>query len=293
MNVTARWVVTDSAPTGTTDWTPDVILHDLDEATYHQRPELSSTGARRILDSPAKFRYWADRPEPPKRTFELGTATHTKILGTGQSWIEYPPEHLTPSGNVSTKAATVEWENEQRAAGLIPISASDARRVDAMAEAVLANDDARPILERITGREVSIIADVDGVPSRARYDLYNGTEAGDLKTARDASPKGFNQSVGRYGYHVQEQWYRDVHRAETGRDLASFPFIVVEVTAPYLVGVYELDFMWEDIAKTRTKHARELYARCVETNTWPGYGTATLTPPTWAIYENEEEEIQV
>jgi hypothetical protein len=57
--------------------------------------------------------------------------------------------------------------------------------------------------------------------------------------------------------------------------------------------VYDLDFMWEDLAKERTATARERWRRCTETNTWPGYASATLTPPTWAIYENEEQEIQV
>lgn len=270
-----------------------VTLHNLPDWDYHARAELSSTGARKLLDSPARFRHWADNPQPPKAAFDLGHAAHAKILGVGASIVVYPDEHLTPSGNVSTKAATVEWEREQRANGLTPIGAGDARRVDAVAEAVLADAKARPILESIAGREVTLIADVDGVASRARFDLYDGTRGADLKTARDASPKGFNRSVGAYGYHVQERWYRDVHKAETGTELASFPFIVVETAAPHLVGVYDLDFMWEDIATKQVKRARELYAACTTSGEWPGYAPITLTPPTWAIYENDEEEIQV
>jgi hypothetical protein len=270
-----------------------MILYDLPEQAYHARPELSSTGARRILDSPARFRYYQDHPEPSKASFDLGSAAHTKILGVGARTVIYPDEHLTPSGNVSTSKATVAWEQEQRAAGLIPIGKRDADKVNAMAEAVLADTAARRILEKITGREVSIIADVEGVPSRARFDLFDGTSAGDLKTGRDASPSGFNRSVGAYGYHIQERWYRDVHTAETGQQLERFHFIVVESTAPHLVGVYDLDWMWEDVAKKKTAQARDLYRRCVEANSWPGYGAATLTPPTWAVYESEEEEIQV
>lgn len=270
-----------------------MILYDLEESAYHARPELSSTGARRLLESPAKFKWEQDHPRESTATFDLGTATHSKILGVGSPAVVYPDEHLTPSGNVSTKAATLSWAAEQRANGLVPIGQDEARKVDGMAEAVLANPDARAILENIAGREVSIIVDVEGVPTRARFDIYDGVDAADLKTARDASPKGFNTSVGRYGYHVQERWYRDAHTAETGIDLQSFKFIVVENTAPYLVGVYDLDFMWDDIGRKRAQQARDLYRRCVETDTWPGYGTATLTPPTWAVFEHEEEEITV
>ena len=270
-----------------------MIDHHMTDTAYHARSELSSTGARRILDSPARYRYWANHPQPTKASFDLGHAAHAKILGVGAGIIVYPAEHLTPSGNVSTKKETVAWEQEQRALGLVPIGRSDARRVDAMAEAVLADPDARVILERALGREVTIITNVDGVPVRARFDVYDGTRAADLKTATDASPKGFNTSVGRYGYHIQEAWYGDAHHAETGTFLQDFKFIVVETRAPYLVGVYDLDFMWEDIAKTRTKQARETWLRCTETGVWPGYTPMTLTPPTWAVYENEEEEIQV
>lgn len=269
------------------------IIHDMPDAEYHQRRELSSTGARRLLDSPARFRYWEDHPQPPKQAFDVGSAAHTKILGVGANTIVYPPEHLTASGNPSTKKETVAWCDEQRAAGLIPISASDARRVEAMAEAVLADPDARQVLERIAGREVTIIQEVDGVPVRARFDIYDGTDAGDLKTTRDASPRGFNRSVGTYGYQVQRRWYDDAHTAETGTPLRSFKFIVVEAAPPHLVGVYELDVMWDDVAAGMTQKARALYRECTETGVWPGYGAQTLTAPTWAVFDADEEEIKI
>jgi hypothetical protein len=269
------------------------IIHGLAETEYHASPALSSTGARLILDSPARFHYAQSHPQEHKDAFDLGTAVHTKVLGTGTNVIEYPPEHLTPAGNASTKAATVKWVEEQRASGLVVISAAQARHVDGMAEAVLAHPDARGVLERTAGREVSIFTEIDGVPIRARFDIYDGKNAADLKSARDASPKGFNTAVGRHGYHIQDRHYSEAHTAVVGTELDYFKFLVVENTAPYLVGVYDLDFMWEDIAKERTSRARELYRACMESGTWPGYQGGTLTPPTWAIYENQEEEIQV
>lgn len=268
-----------------------MIYDAMPEDTYHSRPELSSTGARRLLDSPARFRYWQDHPQPPKQAFDVGTAAHSKILGVGASIVVYPDEHLTPSGNVSTKAATVEWAKAQRDAGLVPVGAVEACRVDAMAEAVLADADARAVLERITGREVSIITDVEGVPTRARFDMYDGTHAGDLKTTRDASPRGFNKSIASFGYHLQEQWYRDAHKAETGRDLESFEFVVVEAAPPHLVAVYDVDFSYREAAQTKTREARELWRRCTETDTWPGYGRQTLIAPTWVVIEDEEVEV--
>lgn len=263
------------------------------EAVYHSRPELSSTGARLILDSPARFKYWQEHPQPSKAVFDLGSAAHAKILGVGASIIVYPPEHLTPSGNVSTKAATVEWEQEQRANGLIPITEKDARRVDRMAEAVLAEPEARTILERVTGREVTIIQDVDGVPVRARFDIFGDGEAADLKTGRDASPR-FNKSVASFGYHLQRRWYDDAYYAETGERLRDFPLIVVESAPPHAVGVYDLDISYHDKAGEKCEQARRIYRRCMESGEWPWYGRRTLTAPVWVLVEDEEEvEIKI
>lgn len=269
------------------------IVHDLPDAAYHSHPALSSTGARKILEAPAIYRHYMDTPQPGKRAFDVGHVAHAKVLGIGTGVIAYPPEHLTPSGNVSTKKATEEWATEQRAQGLAPVSPDDISKVDAMAEAILANPDARKVLETVAGREVSLFTTIDDVPMRARFDIYDGVNAGDLKTARDASPKGFNAAVGRHGYHIQMRWYEEAHTAITSTELESFKFLVVEASAPFLVGVYDLDFMWEDIAKERTIKARELYRRCTDKGIWPGYQSATLTPPTWAVYENEEEEMQL
>lgn len=263
------------------------------DEVYHARPELSSSQARDLLKSPHIYKYKKGKTQKPTPAMIVGTATHTKVLGVGAQVITYPEEHLTPSRAVSTKAETRAWIEEQESAGRVLLTASDMRRVDAMAEAVLAEPEARKILERVEKREVSIFNQVQGVDVRARFDLYDGLLGADLKTAADASPAGFNRIVGQRGYHIQEAWYEDAHYAETGTPLEEFKFLVVENTAPYSVAVYDLDPMWREIAAGKVFNARETYKRCVETNTWPGYGAATLTAPTWAVYEGEEEEIKI
>lgn len=268
------------------------IYADVPEATYHSLPSLSSTGARQILDSPARFHYAQSHAQEHKDAFDLGTAVHTKVLGTASNVIEYPPEHLTPAGNASTKAATVAWVDAQRATGLVVISAAQARHVDGMAEAVLAHPAARSLLEQKGNqREVSMFAtcpDTD-VEMRARFDLHADT-SGDLKSARDASPKGFARAVTQHGYEVQQGWYQDVREIITG-DRGKFRFIVVEVAPPYLVGVYELDYNFEDMGKVKSLAARNTYRQCVDVGRWPGYSddVQTLQPPQFAIYDYLEE----
>lgn len=273
------------------------LVHDLDETEYHAHPSLSSTGARMLLPeykgSPAKFR-WAQTHPRTSRAFDVGHAVHTKVLGIGGGIIAYPDEHLTASGNVSTKKETVEWETEQRALGLVPVSPNELARVDAMAEAVLAHNTARPYFEVAVHREVSVFADVDGVPCRARFDALSdvtrsGVLAVDLKTTEDATKIGLESSVKRFGYDVQDAFYRDVHEASEGHPIDRFVFVAVEKSPPHEVTVAMLPDMWVQMGRTKAAEARRIYAECTVTGVWPGYDTdlQILDPPAWAVIEYE------
>ena len=283
------------------------IVHDLPEAEYHAHSALSSTGARLLLPeykgSPQKFRY-AQTHRRTSRAFDVGHAVHAKVLGVGAGIITYPDEHLTPSGNPSTKAATVAWENEQRAAGFTVVSPDDARRVDEMAESVLAHESARPLFEVCEFREVSVFAEIDGVPVRARFDALsgetrNGVYAVDLKTTEDATSDGFVQSVKKWGYDVQEAHYRATYAASEGHEIADFSFVLVEKSAPYEVAVKDIEPFWIDMASTKARRAREIFLECTAENKWPGYATGreTVTAPAYVTiahemqYENGEINI--
>lgn len=268
------------------------FIDDMPDVEYHARPELSSTGARRILDSPARFR-WEQVHRVESVAFDVGHAAHAKILGKGPRVIPIPDEHLTPSGNVSTKAATGLWLEEQRAAGLVPIAPADARRVDAMAEAVLAHRGARTILEQPDARpEVSAFATdpETGVECRARFDLLAAIAA-DVKTTRgSASAIGFGRESAQHGYPIQEAHYLDVAEWITGERLP-MRFVVVEKAAPYLVAVHELDEVTRLVARDLAAKARRIYAECMATGEWPGYPDEVLTPyiPGWWLSQADDD----
>lgn len=272
-----------------------MIVHDMPEAAYHAHPALSSTGVRWLLKSPALYRYWTDNPRPDTDAFDLGRAVHAKILGTGQSAIAVPPEHLTPSGNISLKAPAVAWVAEQRAAGRVPVAPGVMAVVDAMAEAVLAHPAARAILERPGQREVSAFAtDPDtGVACRARFDILADDVAADLKTTGgSASRAGFGRDAAKYGYPVQELHYMSTLEWASGATPAAFRFIVVEKSAPHLVAVHEFDEATRITADALAASARQTFAECTASGVWPGYGDDVLTPdiPGWWFYQTETDE---
>ena len=268
------------------------------EREYHAHPSLSSTQARQLLESPSHYKWALDHPRPDTQAFDVGTAAHTKILGVGAGIIAYPAEHLTPSGNVSTKPATASWADEQRANGLTPVTPDSVAAVDAMAESVLAHPAARRLLEQPGHPEASIFAtDPDtGIDVRCRFDYLSDPGIGpwtavDVKTAGDrgASAHEFTKSVAKWGYDVQQGHYQDTARFDLGVE-PSFYYVVVEKTAPYRVAVHQLTDPWEQMGKAKARIARERLAEARATGDWWGYPEEVtyLDAPTWLEYDYED-----
>jgi exodeoxyribonuclease VIII len=269
-----------------------LIDHHMPDAAYHERPELSSTGARSLLPefggSPAKYQWNRTHPRSSK-PYDIGHAVHARVLGTGLQAIAYPEELLAANGAASTKAAK-DWANEQRANGLVPMKEVEVNVIRKISDAVLAHPEARQILETSAHRETSIFTQSpEGVAIRARFDIYSDTIAADLKTTTDASPRAFLRHIVDYGYHVQEAWYRDAHRYETGSELDSFKFVAVETSGPYQVAVHELDILFQRIGTELAKRARDTYAECMSTGLWPGINGELIGPPQWMVYQYEDE----
>ena len=285
------------------------IVYGLGEAEYHgfgahkqyRYAEMSSTHAKALLKSPAKYHYARVNgiSQEPKASFDVGTAAHTAILGVGAKTVVYPKEHWTPSGNVSTGAKTVAWAKEQRDAGFVPVSEEQERDVTGMKEAVLAHPIARHLLERAGHSEVSIFDEYLGVKRRGRFDYLpdGGDVAVDLKTAADASPNEFKYAAAKYGYHIQRGHYLHIMH-QLGRDL-DMRFIVVEKNAPYLVAVHCLDDQFAEMGEAEALEAVDTYRRCMDSGVWPGYEEKLhiLPPPMGAVYDYsdryESGEIQV
>lgn len=273
------------------------IVAGVSEAVYFAHDSLSSTGARAILDSPARFAYQQKVPRAPKAEFDLGSAVHSKLLGTGYEIVTVPDEYLASNGALSTKAAK-QFVDEARAEGRIPVKSATALEVDLIAESVLAHPTARALLQQAGIREASVFATdpETGVRVRARFDLLpdmlNGRRvAVDLKSGRDASPEGFTRAVADYGYDVQDVWYMDALRWAEGGDEAAMVFVVVETEPPYLTAVHQLPTVWLEMGREKARRARQVYAECVESGVWPGYGDEVhlLSPPQWLIFQHEEK----
>lgn len=274
---------------------------NMPDVEYHARPELSSTEARLILQTPQTYRWAKDHPPliAPSKKFDVGTAVHSLVLGKGFPVSIIPDSILGSNGAISTKEAKA-FVAKARATGNVPLKESDFQTVKEQAEAVLAHPDARALFSQPGNREVTIITEVEGVACRARFDfLPNQADhrrvAVDLKTTRDPSKLAFEKAVATYEYGIQRAWYLDTLNAETGPMPVGlepeFLFVAVGKEPPYLVGVYQMPRVWADKGHVAARRARRLFAECTERGEWPGLptGVQVLDEPTWHVYQFEEE----
>ena len=109
---------------------PAGLVYDMPDAEYHARTELSSTGARRILDSPARFRY-EQTHRVESIAFDVGHAVHAKVLGLGMGIVEVHADSWRTKASQDARDAA-------RAAGMTPLLSRDLVPIEAMVEAVLA-----------------------------------------------------------------------------------------------------------------------------------------------------------
>lgn len=265
--------------------------YDLDERLYHADPALSSSGARAILKSPARFAYDREHGRPDTQAFDEGKAAHSLVLGTGAPMF-IPRDGIgVPYSAWNTDDAKAQVA-EARARGEVPVKVEQHARVLAMAEAVWRHPRAGALFLDHGGPEVSgFWQDSEtGAECRVRFDWLRHDCIVDLKTTDDASYESFRRSAAKYGYHQQDPWYRD-GAAACGLGDLPFVFVVVEKEPPHLVACYELDDEALAAGWRRNRRALELFARCTETGRWPGYPEhiQRLSLPRWAVTDTGED----
>lgn len=262
--------------------TRDGLIYGLDEQEYHSGPELSSTGMKALLDSPARFRHEREH-RTHKKAFDVGHAIHARVLGTGLDVVPIPAELLSSTGAANTKAAK-EFIAAAREAGQVPMKAADLAQAKAAADAVLAHPDARALFEAPGAAEVSAFAEIAGVPVRGRFDyLHDAPVIVDLKSSRTADPRRLPRLFADYRYELQTATYRRLLNIVRGDEDPVFIHCFVETEPPHLVSVVRLDEHALAVGDASLDTALALYRDCAETNTWPGYqpGVHPISLPRW------------
>lgn len=260
----------------------------ISDDTYHaDTGSLSSTGARKILACPARFKWERDNPPPPTtKAFDFGKLSHRLVLGEG-SVIQ-----IVDADNWLSKAAK-EQRDAARADGAVPVLRSEYDAARAMRQAVFDHPVAGALFTSGSAELSGYWQDEPtDIRLRFRPDWLTGhinrVTCIDYKTTISANPDEFVRSVAKYGYHQQAAWYLD-GLAANGIDGARFLFVAAEKTPPHPVSVIELDDEAITEGRRLNRLAIDTYARCTETGVWPAYGDdiTLISLPAWALPELE------
>ena len=327
------------------EFQPAGVYAGISNAEYHGGPGISKSGLDQISKSPAHFKQAREEGyTPPTPSQRLGTLAHSYILEHETFWDHYALPFKAPEGALTTNAEIQDRLKDlgEKTTGTKPVLMSRLRKVDpeavffddakvaytrevgdreiithdelekleGMRASVMAHPKAGPLLEAGSGvAELSCYwKDPEtGVLCRCRPDFWrhDGVIV-DLKTARDASPKGFMKSIEGWRYHVQHAFYMDgIEAAQdqswmTVHDEAGMPapnafiFVAVEPFAPYAVGVYHIDPVSIEIGRREYREDLARYAECLETGKWPAYSDKieSISLPEWRLRQEEIEDEQ-
>lgn len=248
---------------------------------------LSNSEAKHLIPPegcPARFRWEKDHKRPTKKEFEIGTAAHSLVLGTGPVLFELDAE------NMRTSKAKQEAE-EARADGMIPLLPHEYRMVMDMAEALQRHPVASALFSPERGQaEVSMFwrDRPTGVMRRSRLDHFpyptnSRMILADYKSAAKADAVSAGKALHKFGYARQAATYLDgVQALGHADDEAMYVICFQEKTEPYLVHIFEVDAMALAIAREQNRAALELYAECSAADHWPGWHDIDLlSMPAW------------
>lgn len=271
---------------------PDFIPHwlpDLSNEAYHaDKTSVSSTGVRKILRSPRRFKrdVLEGKAPPPSPQMNLGTLVHAALL-EGETFLGryavMPKFEGHPNSN-DYKARKADWLQEN--ANKIIVTQAERDDVRGMVESVLEHPDAVALLKGGKAELSGFWRDPEtGICCRLRPDVLQPemTAIIDLKTTRDAEASEFSRSIWNFRYDIQMAAYGVGAEAILGRPIDFHVFICVESTAPYDCAVYTATPAM--IARGRRDFHRGLrrLQECIKTNNWPGLQTAlqNIDLPAW------------
>jgi exodeoxyribonuclease VIII len=249
----------------------------MDNAAYHAHAAVSKSHLDLIARSP--LHYWSRYLDPnrvppePSPQMRLGTALHTHVLELSR-WDEEIA--VAPQCDRRTKAGKEAFASfEADAAGKTVITSDDAEVVMAMGRSVMRHPGAAMLLG-LPGKAETTHMWTDatyGVECKCRPDYLtdDGSIMVDLKTTRDASPRGFRRSIADYRYHVQAGWYLHGVEQATGKRPDQFIFICVESTAPYASAVYAADVEMIERGYQQAMEDLGKLAACRAADNWPSY----------------------
>jgi hypothetical protein len=251
---------------------------------YHALPHFSSTLAKTLIaQSPRHAR--EARGKNPTKVMDRGNVIHRLVLGKGK---DYEVLNFNDFKTNAAKAA----RDAARKAGKVPVLADDFEEHCKASESIRVELAERNIF--LDGESEFAVTWFEPtkhgpVQCRAMFD-HVWLKAGrllDLKITDNAAPGAIERNAETMGYAIQWAAYTRALAALdpklAGR--VDFLFGFCEPDSPFAINLVRPDGMFRELGERRWLRAVETWAECLETDTWPAYGTGInqLSSPPWAL----------
>lgn len=272
------------------------LVAGMPNAVYQRQRAVSQSHLKAFRKSP--FHYFARHEQPVPAIFDEDTSTEAMFGGELMHCMTLEPDEFDRrylvGPSVSSKRVKA-WSDFVAAhPDRVVITPRQFEVAQAQAASVRRLD---PVAEILTGGRSEISAfwtdPATGILCRCRPDRVNDTFGTprdpaamllDLKSTTDASDRGVQQAIARYGYHHQGEWYSTGYAAASGVPVVGFVFAFVESEYPFAARTVEVDAEAFEIAARENREALDALARCRAENSWPGYSTDVepIGLPRWA-----------
>lgn len=264
-------------------------IYSMPAEVYHAdpvkpAPSLSASIAK-ILCQESPLHAWASHPrlnpdysEEEKDIFDLGKICHSLMLeGIDIADVLDFKDYKTNAAK-EAKAAS-------RAAGRIPVLENNWPRVlemiDRGKKQIEAHRDASDAFTNGKPEQTLIWFDEEfGVWCRARLDWLHDSYRiiDDYKsTGMNANPETIGRMMFGSLWEVQAAFYQRGLKILTGVE-AQFRFVVQETQSPFALSVIGLSPMIEIEGQKKIFHAMEIFKRCLDSGSWPGYPNRICYP---------------
>lgn len=268
------------------------------EKEYNESAGVRRSALWKIQDSPEKYKWFLDHPEPETAALTFGRAAHKLLLEPELFFNDFA---VAPRADRRTKAGKELWDEFiAHTAEQTIITNDDYEVLTEMARKALTVPGVEKLLKG--DHEVPITwidADTDML-CKAKLDAIANVDGSwvitDYKTAANASTGVFNSKIFSLGYHLQAYMYTEgaMHALHL-KERPDFVFIVQEKKAPYAVNLVRVT---EDVINA----GAECFAECMDTlkqctdmDFWPGYNgffnemNETYLPGYLMIGKDEED----
>lgn len=249
---------------------------------YIARPEISASGLKNFMVSPAYFKWKKEHPEETE-AMRIGKALHCAILTPELFKEEYAQIPICDKRTKEGKAIYEVFLNGSE--GKECLKFEEYEKIIAIRNAVLKSPKIVSMLSKGQS-EFTIFSEIEGVKVKSRLDFLAENFFLDIKSTKDARLEQFSIDAYNLDYHCQFWIYQEAIFQNFGKRLPCIIFAIEkEDNLDYMV--HEMSQEWLDLGEKKVRKYLRLYKECLEKDEWPGYDKKInqLVLPSWVKVE--------